>query len=100
MPLPLVVAEVAGDPGGREDRVIESVLVSSRPNEAVRQIDSLDFILKHRDVALRLQHRAERRGDVRGRQTAGHHLVEQRLKQVVIRSIDERDRDRDATQPR
>ena len=57
------------------------------------EIDPLDLGHAHRDVALPGQHRADRRGDVRRVQPRRRHLVQQRLEQVVVLAIDQRDAD-------
>ena len=51
---------------------------------------------EHGDVALLAQDVAQRRGDGRRRQAGGGHLVEQRLEQVMVAAIDQRDLDRRA----
>ena len=44
-------------------------------------------------VVLLLDHAAQRRRDQAGRQDPGRHLVEQRLEQVVVGPVDQRDVD-------
>ena len=51
---------------------------------------------QHRDVLLLAQDPADRRRDVAGRQRRGRHLIEQRLEQVVVVAIEQRDPDRRA----
>ena len=48
----------------------------------------------HGDVALIAQDVAQRRGDRRRGEAGGGHLVEQRLEQVMVAAIDQRDLDR------
>ena len=52
-------------------------------------VDAGDGGKQHRHVALPAEDAADRRGDVRGRQTGGRHLVEQRLEQMVVVAIDD-----------
>ena len=47
---------------------------------------------QHAYVRLVTEHATDRRRDIRGRQPGGCHLVEQRLKQVMIALIDQRHR--------
>jgi hypothetical protein len=54
-------------------------------------IDVHDFAQQRPRIALVTQHFPERRRDVSLRQDARRHLVEQRLEQVVVRAVNDRD---------
>lgn len=58
---------------------------------AARQVDVGGLGQKHRDIALSTQHGAQGRCDLTGGPQAGRYLVGQRLEQVMIGPIDNRD---------
>ena len=62
------------------------------------EVEADDLVHEDAGVALAAEQGAERRGDVGRRQAAGRHLVEQRLEQVEVAPVDERDFDRDLAQ--
>ncbi len=87
---PLVVAEPGVGRAGRQDQVV--VVDRARVAHAdlpLDLVDALDVAEHHRDVLVRAEQRADRRGDVRGRQRRGRDLVEQRLEQVVVGAVDQ-----------
>ena len=51
------------------------------------------------DVAVSLEDRAKRKGDLAGRQSAGRHLVGQRLEQMEVATVDERHLERRPFKP-
>lgn len=57
-------------------------------------IDRAHLSEEHGGVALPSQDAAHRPGDVGGRQAGSRHLVKQRLEQVVVVAVDDRDIDR------
>ncbi len=63
----------------------------SEHDDLARAIDGRDLAHHHARIALAPEQVAYRPGDVGGRETGGRDLVEQRLEQVVILAIDERD---------
>ena len=94
---PFVVSEVAVRGAGGDDQVVvgESLAVVER-DRMRRRIDGDDLGLQHGQVAaLRLvaQDVADRRGDRRRREARARDLVEQRLEQVVVGAVDQRDLD-------
>jgi len=54
-------------------------------------VHSRDLALEHGRVLLALENPPDRKTNLAGRQNRGRHLVEQGLKQVVIRAIDQDD---------
>src|ERR1700732_3051902 len=54
-------------------------------------IDSADFTKEYGSISLILQKSPDRRCDLSGRKHCCRHLIEQRLKEVVIRSINHQD---------
>ena len=52
------------------------------------------------DVAIALEDRAERIGDLAGRKRPGRDLVGERLEEMEVAAVDERDLDRRTPQPR
>jgi hypothetical protein len=57
----------------------------------VGQVDVHHLAHQHLRVALPLQHRAQRGGNVGRRQSPRGHLIQQRLEQMEIAAIDQRD---------
>src|SRR5207247_3994813 len=64
-----------------------------------RQIEAGDLAEQHADVLVALEDPAQRRGDLARRERAGRDLVHERLEQVEVATIDQRDLDRLAAQP-
>src|ERR1700734_2537942 len=60
-------------------------------NRARTQIDGRDLRQHHCEILLLLLNLANRGGDLGGRENRGRHLVEKRLKDVVIAPIDQND---------
>ena len=54
--------------------------------------------LKHADVSLPLEDRSERSRDIRGREPASGNLIEKRLEQMEVPSIDEGDANRSVSE--
>lgn len=96
LPFPGARVMLAGT-GCQDQRVVLDARVA-QPHAVVRGIEARHFALPDADVALAAQHGTQRRSDVRRRQTAGGHLIQQRLEQVKIPPIDQRDPDRYAPQ--
>ncbi len=95
---PLLVAEI-GMFGTRRhhQRVVLDRRVPDQHAPAL-EIEARHLTEHHASVALALKDAAQRRGDLPGRQRTGSDLVEQRLEQVEIAAIDQRDLDRRAAQ--
>ena len=94
--LPFVVAEVVMGRAGGDDQLVVRHLAVTEPHAAPLDVDRLDLAEQHPGVLLPGHHRAQRRGDLARRQAAGGHLVEQRLEEVEVAAVDQRDRDRRA----
>ncbi len=94
---PLVVSEVGVRGAGRDDqRVVRDLLdlVGDHPHRALLEVDVVDDAEQHAHIALLAEHRAQRRRDLPRRQHAGRDLVEQRLEQMLVVLVDQRDLDR------
>ena len=91
MTLPVVVAEkIVLRAGGEDQRVVAG------PDVTTNDLPSLDVEVRHVSemglhVPASFEHAAQRRSDVRRRQTAGRDLVKQRLEQVEVAAVDQRD---------
>ena len=92
--LPLVVPEVRGVRAAGDDQaVVADLLAAVQRQLAPLGVDLGHLGHRHADVGLLAQHAADRGRAVAHRQHAGGELVEQRLEQVVVRAVDERDVD-------
>ena len=89
--LPVVVAEIRVRRARRDDEVIERQRAIAKLDDAPRRVDGSDFAEQHRRVALPAQNRADRPRDIRRRQACRRDLVEQRLEQVIVVPVDDRD---------
>ena len=90
---PFVVAEVRMRRAGGDDQVV----VRQRRSPPIevddllrRRIDVLDVGEQHAQARLLAQDPADRRGDVARRQPGRRHLIQQRLKDVMVVAIDDR----------
>jgi hypothetical protein len=90
-----VVPEVALVNAGREhEEIVRNASRAIRGFEndaAAPDVDACDVAKEHRRIPLPAQQGAKGRRDVRGRQERCRHLVQQRLKEVVIGPIDDGD---------
>ena len=95
--LPFVVAEVGVARAGREDEVVvrQAAVGAARPRAPPRRSPHR-LGEQHAGVRLAPQDRADRVGDVAGRQRRRRDLVEERLEEVVVAAIDDGDLDRRA----
>jgi hypothetical protein len=89
---PLVVSEVGVSCAGREQQrvVVDRVAVAEHDSPR-RRFDANDVGQADFHVRLGTQDVPQRRGDVRRRQSRRRDLVQQRLEQMMVRTIDERD---------
>jgi hypothetical protein len=81
---------------GSDDQEVEGDLAASRwrigqVDRARTQIDGRDLRQHHREILLSLLDLTNGRGDLGRREDRGRHLVEKRLKDVMIASIDQND---------
>lgn len=89
---PGVIAEIAvRGAGGDDEMVVGDIAIAIHPHIASGDIDAGDFAHQHRDVFLFVENMPDRRGNRRCRQARRRHLIQQRLKQMVIAAIDHRD---------
>ena len=91
---PIVSAEIGVARTGREHEIIELHTASVGHDFPALEIDAGDFGQHHSGVALAAENVANGRRDIGRRKTRGRHLVEQRLKHMMIVAIDERDVER------
>ena len=98
--LPVVVTEVGVRGAGGEHEMIEADhrAVVERHVRLAR-IDVRHFAEEHADIGLIGQHRPDRCRDVGRIQTRRRHLVEQRLEEVVVAAVDQRDPNRRIGEP-
>ena len=86
---PLVVPEIAvGGAGGKDQVVVGELIAVFQAHHAPRDVDCARFAIEHCGVALMREDVPNRPGDGGRREPGGRHLVEERGKEVVIRSID------------
>ena len=91
---PLVVAEVAVRRTRRHDQVVVAEAKTVRKHGFLRCGKNLDdFTEKRGDVALFAEEKPGRRRNGRCGESRGRHLVEQRLKEMVVGFLDDRDVD-------
>ena len=94
---PVVVAEIAvAGAGGNDERVVGQ-LAFVEDHAAAGNIDLASLGQEHSRVPLPLKSERSGAAMLAGDRRAGRDLVEQRLKQMVISSIDERQLDRRAS---
>src|SRR5262249_51740760 len=96
IPRELIVPEVSGTHARRDDEKIEGDLARteawrSRFQSPLGEIDADDLRQKDTEVLLLHLELTNRNGDVTGRQDRGRHLIEERLKYVVVSTIDQED---------
>jgi hypothetical protein len=92
--LPLVVAEVGVAGAGGDDQVVERQLALVEDHRLPLEVDVDDLGHHDPDVRLFAEDAADRLGDVRRREDRRRHLVEQRLEQVVVVTVDDDHLDR------
>ena len=88
--LPFVVAEV-GVRGARGDnQVVVADRAVAKHDRACRAVDGDSLGQQHFGVALGAEHPPHRRGNVAGAERGRGYLIQQRLEQVVVATIDHR----------
>ncbi len=92
---PIVATEVTVGSAAGDDQVVvtDGRVVVERDRLGLR-VDADDLGQQHQKILLLAQDVADRRGDQRRRQPGGRDLVQQRLEQMMVAAIDERDLDR------
>jgi len=90
---PVVMAEIGMLRAGGDDQpVIGNAAATRQPDRARRRVDAGHAIHQRRHVLAFVDELADRPGDLGRTQRGRRHLVEQRLEQMVVASVDERDR--------
>ena len=93
--LPFVVAEIGvAGAGGEHQRVIGQRIAVIEQHALSCRIDAADICEQRRHLLASAQQVADRPGDFRRRQRSGRDLVEQRLEQMMVAAVDQRDPDR------
>src|SRR5439155_12713945 len=80
------------------DQRVVGKLAVGQDHLALRDVEILDVAHQHVAISLVFENRTQRRGDVGGRELASGDLVEERLKEMKVATIDERELDRRAPQ--
>ena len=93
--LPLVVPEVRVARARRDDEIVvrHLDLPEVRLHDAALDVDAVDLRHQHRRVRVLAQQPPNRRRDVARRQHGRRHLIEQRLEEMVVRAVEQRDVD-------
>ena len=99
--LPFVMAEI-GMPraGGENERVIGQRVAVIEQHALARGVDAGHRGEQRRDLLAVAQQIADRPGDLGGCQRGGRDLIEQRLEQMMVAAVDQRDADRRAREPK
>ena len=98
--LPGIVAEIGVPRAGRQhERVVAKRRAVIEAKLASLLVDRLDGRQQRRDIRAPAKEMPDRPGDLRGRERRRRRLIEQRLKQMVVASIDDRDLNRRAGKP-
>ena len=96
---PIIMPEVGvSGPRGQDEPVVRHKTALPEEHASPARVHAGDLAEQHRDIAVTAQDPADRFRDVRGRQAGGGYLVEQRLEQVVVLTIDHRHPNRVAPQ--
>jgi hypothetical protein len=61
----------------------------SQPDEPSRTVDGPYLVHDHSDIGVPSKNRAQRPGNIAGRERSSGHLVEQRLEEMVVGPVDE-----------
>ena len=85
---PVVVAEVSVGGAGRQDQKVVGHFAIGKDHSLSRDIDLRHFNLDHFGIVLVPKDQPDRRGDVGKGQRSRGNLIEQRLEQVVIDTVD------------
>jgi DNA-binding helix-hairpin-helix protein with protein kinase domain len=91
---PCVVSEIAVLRSGRDDQVVERMVGAMAQNSAGLRIDTDHRIHQDRRIVLVAKQAADRHSDVGRGHARGGNLVKQRLKQMVVLTVDDGDVDR------
>ena len=99
--LPFVMAEIGvARAGGEHQRVVGQGIAVIEQHALARGVDAAHVGKQRRHLLASAQQIADRPGDFRRRQRRGRDLVEQRLEQMMVAAVDQRDLDRRAGKPK
>ena len=87
--LPFRVPEIGMARASRKNQIIVGKIEVARMNNALVHINRLHFGQHNFDVLAFVQNRAHRRGDVSRRECGSRNLIKERLKEVVIGTVDD-----------
>ena len=91
---PFVVAKIGIARTGRDHQLVVRDSAFADQHRPAGDVDAADRAEDHSGVRLPRENTADRSGDVGRRQGRGRDLVQQRLKQMMVAPIDERDPNR------
>jgi hypothetical protein len=98
--LPFVMAEISvAHAGGENQRVVRHGVAAFEQHAAVCCINASHCGEKGRNLRTVAQQVADRPGNLGGRKRRGRNLIEQRLEQMMVASVDQRDRNGRALEP-
>src|SRR5262249_27819518 len=98
--LPIVMAEIGVARAGRQnERVVGEHRAVIEMQLATLLVDGLDRGEQGRDLLALAKQMSDRPGDLRWRERRRRRLIEQRLEQVMVATIDDRDADWRAGKP-
>ena len=90
--LPIVVTKIGVARAGSEDKIVVGHLPPAHDRDRARHdIDADDLTQHDCNISVGANDAADRCGNVSRRQTSGRHLIEQRLKQVIVLSVNDDD---------
>ncbi len=75
-----------------QDQIVVIDILVRQVDTAVLKVNSVDGRQSDLNITLFAQNLANGRGDIRWRQNRGRHLIEQRLKKVMIRPVEQQKR--------
>ena len=88
---PVIVAEIGVGDARRQDQDVVIDRAVGQDDPFLGHVDGRGVGQHHADVRLMAEDPADRRGDVGRAERGGRHLVEQRLEEVVVGAVDDRD---------
>jgi hypothetical protein len=95
---PLVVSEISVRGSGGDDQIVVFDLAVVEDDTPACYVDLSGLVEDYPHVSLASQNPSDRPGDVARIQSGGRDLVEERLKQVMILAVDQRNSNRRAAE--
>ncbi len=93
---PFVMAEIGVPGAGRDDQVVVVDLAAIGHHRLLLGVDAGHLGELNAAIPVAAQNAADRRGDVGGRKAGRRHLVEERLEEMIVVAVDDRDAERRA----